>query len=290
MSQYDSELNALIELLDDDQIYQNVRERLLEHGSSAIPYLRGVVHRKDEERLSRATSLLKEIHDQEFENEWIDALLDYQGQDLDLERMVWLIVHMGYPAVDVEFYTEKLDELADHIRGRIRATDSDVDQVRRLIGVIANTFGYTGNTANYYEADNSFLNRVLDRKVGIPISLSVLYLLVANRVDIPLAGVGIPGHFMLKYVGSESSVETPFIDPFYAGRMLGRAAVQRFCIRTGAGFRQYYLDPVSNTDIVERMLRNLVIVYTRDENQKQLHRMHRLLNFYSEYYVNSEDE
>ena len=289
MSQSDSELNALIDLLDDDQIYPNVRERLLEHGSSAIPYLRDVVHQKDRARISRATSLLKEIHDREFENEWIEALLDSREKALDLERMVWLVVRIGYPTVDVEFYTEKVEDLAEHTRSRIRATDSEIDKVRRLIGVIANTFCYTGNTANYYEADNSFLNRVLDRKVGIPISLSVLYLLVARRVEIPLAGVGIPGHFMLKYVGHESS-DTPFVDPFYAGRMLGRAAVQRFCIRTGAGFRQYYLDPVSDTDIVERILRNLVIVYTRDENQKQLHRMHRLLNFYSEYYVKPEDE
>ncbi|MCF7804498.1 MAG: hypothetical protein K9N46_09670 [Candidatus Marinimicrobia bacterium] len=286
----DSELQALIDLLDDEQVYSDVRQRLLEYGNNAIPYLENVVEERDEDRIGQATLILREIHQQEFESKWINTLQRYQGRELDLEEMTWLIARIGYPAVDVDFYTGKIDELAKHTEQRIQPTDSEIDKVRRLVGVVSNTFGYTGNTADYYEVDNIFLNRLLDRKVGLPISLSVLYLLVARRVDIPLAGVGIPGHFMLKFTGGAGETSEPYVDPFYAGRMLGRAAVQRFCIRTGAGFREYYLEPVTDTDIVERMLRIMVMRFTRAEKNSQLRRMHTLLRLYSEHYKKPEDE
>lgn len=286
----ESELEALINLLDDEQVYPGVRNRLLEYGSDAVPHLRGVIEDRDESRVTRAAEVLREIHQQTFEEKWVQTLRKYTNQDLDLEEMTWLIARIAYPAVDVEFYQSQLDEIANHTRSRIQEHDSGIVRIRRLVGVIANTLGYTGNTANYYEVDNSYLNRVIDRKVGIPITLSVLYLLVAKRVGLPLAGVNIPGHFMVKYVGTDHTAAEPFIDPFFAGRMLGRLAAQRFCLRIGVGFREYYLEPATNTAIIERMLRNLVILYSRTEDADKMHQMRSLLHLYSKNYTKPGDQ
>lgn len=284
------ELKALIKLLDDDQVYDSVRRRLIEHGQNAIPYLQGVIRDNDPHRKTRARLILREIHYSVFESEWISMLRRFQGRDLHLEDTAWFIARIGYPALDAEHYSRKIDELAALVDKRIRLTDRPMAKLRRMVGVLANREGFTGNAENYYEADNSFLNRVIDRKKGIPITLSVLYLLVGERLNIPLKGVGIPAHFMVKYVGPKHEYdEEIYVDPFHQGRFLGRLAVERFCLRAGLGFNENYLMPLENAEIVERMLRNLVFVYTRTGNQEQLHRLQTILDLYAEHYTQLEE-
>jgi len=285
-----SELKALIKLLDDDQIYEDVRNRLIEHGQNAIPYLQGVIRDEDPERKPRARLILRKIHYSVFESQWIRMLQRFRGRDLDLEEAVWFIARIGYPAVDVDYYSSRLDQLAAEVDSRIRLTDRPRTKVRRLAGVLANQKGFAGDTDDYYDPQNSFLNRVIDRRLGIPISLSVLYLLVGKRLKIPLKGVGIPAHFMVKYVGPQHTFdEEIYIDPYHRGRFLGRLAVERFCLRAGLGFSENYLTPLSNAEIIERMLRHLVFVYTREEDQEQLHRLKTILDLYAEHYSEVEE-
>ncbi len=279
-----AELKALIDLLDDQQVFDQVRSKLLEYGSEALPYLTEVIRAEDPERIERANSILEQIHRETFESEWKQMLRDHAGRDLSLEESVWYITRIQYPAVDVSFYQEQLDALADEVIQRLQKRDSGITVVRRLIGVLVNDHDFNGNAEEYYDEDNSYMNKVIENRMGIPISLSVLYMLVGGRIGIDLKGIGVPAHFMLKFTEqSDSSIY--YIDPFHRGRILDRAAVQRFCMRLGVGFSEDYLTPVSNSEIVERMLRNLVMVYTKQDNDEMLEKLQRILNIYVDTYL-----
>lgn len=280
----EKELRALIDLLDDNQVIEEVRSKLLEYGSEAIPYLIGVIQDEDPSRVHHAQQILKEIHRETFENEWKQMLTERAGRDLNLEESIWFISRLQYPGLDVEHYKNRLAGIADEVRARIRDHDSGIARLRRLIGVLVNDHKFNGNSDDYYDPDNSFLNKVLERKTGIPISLSVLYILVGQRVGIQLDGIGIPAHFMLKFK-EESDSSIYYIDPFHRGRILDRAALKRFCLRLGVGFDEEFLKPQTHAEIVERMMRNLVMVYTKNDNDEMLIQLKNLLNIYVENYL-----
>ena len=123
------------------------------------------------------------------------------------------------------------------------------------------TLRFRGNTRQYYDPNNSFLHRVLDDRVGIPISLSVVYLLLGQRLRVPVAGVGLPGHFL---VGLRT--EPVFIDCFHEGAMLTEKDCARLLQNHGVEFDRRYLESCSHAQILARMLRNLIAVYeTRQE-------------------------
>ena len=127
--------------------------------------------------------------------------------------------------------------------------------------------GFRGNTKNYYEADNSYLNRVMDRRTGIPISLSTLYLLVGRRLGLPLAGVGMPGHFLVKF---DSERYKMFVDCFNGGALLTEKDCARFLMQAGYGFDEKYLAKSSTRAILVRTLKNLAAIYHKlDEPVKE---------------------
>jgi regulator of sirC expression with transglutaminase-like and TPR domain len=135
------------------------------------------------------------------------------------------------------------------------AADDAPELARRLFGPDASE-PFVGNPGDYADPRNSFLDQVLDRRLGIPISLSVLMIEVGRRRGIPLVGVGMPGHFL---VGCDDG----FVDPFHGGTVLDAAGARRLFDRAhpGAPFADHYLDPVGPRSVLSRMLANLVATY-----------------------------
>jgi regulator of sirC expression with transglutaminase-like and TPR domain len=176
-----------------------------------------------------------------------------QGPDdeLPLDEASLLIAAHAYPDLDVGFELEMLDGLAEG------CPDRTLEGWRRYLFVDQ---GFTGNVENYYDPDNSFLNQVLRRRVGLPIALSVLGMEVGRRLGLHLAGVGLPGHFLLR----DDADPPTFVDPFAGGRVLDReGCIQRFKAVNGASapFVDSFLDPVSTRSILGRMLANLRAIY-----------------------------
>ena len=172
--------------------------------------------------------------------------------DLPLDEAALLIAAHAYPDLDIDFEMELLDGLAE------RCTDRTLDGWRRYLFVEQ---GFTGNVDDYYDPDNSFLNKVLERRTGLPITLCVLGMAVGHRLGLRLAGVGLPGHFLLRHDGDGPPV---FVDPFAGGRVLDReACIERFKAVNGlnAPFVESYLDPVGPRAILGRMLANLRAIY-----------------------------
>jgi regulator of sirC expression with transglutaminase-like and TPR domain len=189
------------------------------------------------------------------------ALVDRPQGAFRLAEGALLIAKEEYPGLDVEAYLERFDRMAQSIKTQLGI---ELDPVRIVNGINAYLFdelGLRGNHENYYDPRNSFLNEVLDRGLGIPITLSVIYIEVGRLVGLPIAGVGLPGHFIVPYTAQP---EPFWIDPFDRGTILIReACTQRLYQLFGEQlpWRDAYLAPIGDHDILRRMLNNLKVIY-----------------------------
>jgi regulator of sirC expression with transglutaminase-like and TPR domain len=184
---------------------------------------------------------------------------------LDLAEAALLIAQEEHPQLDVSAYLHRLEELAAAVRTRLPESPSPSDIVLNLNIHLFREEGFRGNTSAYYDPANSFLNEVLDRKTGIPITLSVVYIEVGRRLGLPLVGVGFPGHFLVKYTGPEG--DDVVLDPFLGGLTLDHQQLAHK-LQTMYGEQNPLLSqipqllaPASKKDILVRMLRNLKGVY-----------------------------
>jgi regulator of sirC expression with transglutaminase-like and TPR domain len=183
-----------------------------------------------------------------------------EKEPLDLARAALAIAHEEYPSLDEAAYLRKLDEIAEQVMRSLPPGALPERRVGRLNLVLFRELGFRGNESDYYDPRNSFLNEVLDRKVGIPITLSVVYLEVARRCGLAAQGVNFPGHFLCKVPLDEGEL---VIDPFHRGRLLGKDDLQKLLSSTSRDARlsARHLREASAREIVLRMLHNLRTVY-----------------------------
>lgn len=197
---------------------------------------------------------------------------------LELDRTVLLIAAEEYPYLEIERYLAQLDRMADELR---RLQSAQADPLIRLLAIndyLFTQLGFRGNTEDYYDARNSFLNDVLDRRTGIPITLSVVYIELARRLGLPVSGVGMPGHFLVRY--REGGREM-IIDPYHAGRVLSVGRCQEMFEGMYGGtvdFQPGFLNDITRKQILRRMLHNLKGIYARvPDHHKALSVIERLL-------------
>jgi regulator of sirC expression with transglutaminase-like and TPR domain len=201
---------------------------------------------------------------------------------LELDRAALLIAAESYPSLDVEQYLQQLDELGEQARAEDIPHAAPVTRILRLNDVLFGMAGFHGNAKDYYDARNSFLNEVIDRRTGIPITLSVVYVEIARRIGLPLAGVGLPGHFIVKYQEPNAEAEEEiFVDPFNEGRLLSEEDCFRLLLEMYQGrvvFERRLLEAVTKRQILARMLQNLKGIYARSgDHAKTLSAIERVM-------------
>lgn len=275
----ENQIKALIKLLADDnaRIVRTIEEKLVEIGDPAIPLLLEA-EIEQPEMAQRIEGVLDEIRGSRLEEELRLLAEGPEGQP-DLERGVFLIARYAYPGLDVDAYVRKIDVMAGEVLDRLGTRVSGEETVKTLGRYLFAEQGFRGNTKNYYEPDNSYLNRVIDRRTGIPISLSVFYLLIGKRLGLPVHGIGMPGHFLVKY---EAERYKMFVDCFNAGALLTEKDCQRFLMQAGYGFEDKYLQHSPARAILVRMLKNLVAVYDKMNERVKRDRLTRFMEILGE--------
>ncbi|GKS56902.1 hypothetical protein YTPLAS18_04290 [Nitrospira sp.] len=271
----ESQIRALIRLLsdEDERIVKTITGKLIDMGSSAVPLLQEA-EVEDPELGDRVSTILEEIRGSRLEQE-LASLVAQGGDKVDLEGGAFLMARYAYPDLDQLQWMRYLDRMAADVRACIGLRASGEETVKILGRYLFTELGYSGNTRNYYEPDNSFLNRVLERRTGIPISLSTIYLLIGQRLGLPVVGIGMPGHFLVKYDSERYKI---FIDCFNGGTLLTERNCLRFLTEAGYGFDDRYLQQSSNRAILIRTVKNLVAIYGKlDEPLKKA----RLIRFMS---------
>ena len=197
---------------------------------------------------------------------YLKELFKRSGREINLAEAALLLAKEEYPELDVSAYLRKLDEMADNVRTRLTPQATPETIIAALNQFLFQELGFSGNAKYYYDPRNSFLNDVLDRKTGIPLTLSIVYMEVGRRLGLNLQGVPFPGHFVVKLELKDGQV---ILDPFSGGATLSeeqlkdrlhrvrgrptRRPIDRFLVRAG------------KKEILVRMLRNLKAIYLHQE-------------------------
>jgi len=181
--------------------------------------------------------------------------------EIDLARAALFFARDAYPELDPDAYVRQLDTWADSIRGAVESRRSD-PPFRIVTDLLFDRLGFRGSESDYTDPRNSYLNQVIDRRTGLPIALSVVYLEIGWRVGLPVSGVGLPGHFIIR---CDSGSRTWFIDPFHHGGVLDEDDCARLMRRTAGDlpFSRRLLLPVTRRQILARMLHNLRATYVQ---------------------------
>ena len=196
------------------------------------------------------------------------ALAQLENDQIDLAKGALLIAKDAYTDLDIEAYLQRLNQMAEELQSQIGEDADTRDQINHLNRYLFEVQGFAGSSQeHYYDARNSYLNEVLERKVGIPITLSVLYMEIGNRIGLPLVGVGFPGHFIVKHRDLETA-----IDPFEQGQILSDEDLSERLTQIfheTVPMHPRFLQAVTNKEILARMLRNLRQIHFREgEHEK----------------------
>jgi regulator of sirC expression with transglutaminase-like and TPR domain len=255
----DGAIVALVKLLEHESKLANValiRSRLEELGPDALPWLDAAAAEGGRQD-GAAAVLAMHIRRRALAVEWTRWV---QMPNTDLERGALLIDRFGDPQGDSGLVTRELDRLAEELDRRLVGASDVGERIARLRAFLFTELGFHGNTECYEDPQNSYLSRVLIRRCGIPVSLSVVLLLLAKRLNLPIVGIGMPGHFLVRY-GTEPS--GPYLDAFGGGRVLTREDCAAWLRTSGFAVDARLLLPVGARYVVARMLRNLVAVFTK---------------------------
>jgi regulator of sirC expression with transglutaminase-like and TPR domain len=188
-------------------------------------------------------------------------LVEGPEDKIDLADAALLIARTAYPDLIASQYTERLDQWADRLRKVVGFSSSAGDILSGLNRILFDEEGFRGDQNNYYDPRNSFLNRVMERKLGIPITLSLVYSEVGRRAGFPVHGIALPGHFI---AGLFDAAGTVYIDPFNRGEILAEKECREMIkvrFGPGAAAESAWKSPAGKKAILKRMLRNLRGIY-----------------------------
>lgn len=264
------EIQALIQLLDDpsEEINRTVKKNLLDQGTNILPDLEAAWEGSvDTDHQERLINLIQEIQvkgTNEMLRSWISS------DRADLLKGVFIISRYQYPELKIKDLEQPLEKIIRDVWLELNNNLTALEKVRILNHILFEVNGFRKNTRNFYNPLNSFLNQVLETRKGTPISLAVIYSIVAQRLGLPVYGVNLPKNFILAYQDELQSDEVLFyINPYNRGTVLGRREIDFFLKQQGIEPQPSYYQPCTNLEIVVRILHNLINAYHKTGNPEK---------------------
>lgn len=256
-----NEFKALVSLLDDEDesIVSHVQEKILSLGTSVIPYLEqewetnfnSEVQRKIEDLIH---TLQYELLKERLKN-W------YESEEQDLLTGMWLIATYQYPDLELPKLKQDLEQLYYETWLEFKPDLYPFDQVKLINSVIFNKLKFGANTKNFHSPGNSMINVVLESRKGNPITLCVIYMLVAQKLKLPVHGVNLPNLFVLTY---KDERHTQFyINAFNKGLIFSRQDIENYINELHLAPQSSFFEPCPSLEIIRRVLRNLVMSFDK---------------------------
>lgn len=273
-----TEIESLIYLLEDPDpfIKANVRNRLFELGEQAVPLLdQQKSESKDDDERELINEIIQWITFGSLEEDFMDVLEGGVANLEELEEAVFILARFENPTLREGEYKRKLDRFASMVQDDINYQIEESKKMQILLDFVFDELGFRGSNVDYYNPDNSFLHRVIDRRQGLPISLGLIVLFLARRLDLPFFGVNMPIHFMLKYKGELDEV---LIDPFDRGKKVTYNQCYFFLKQNGVEPKSDHFDSARPHEILARCIRNLIQSYSRLEKEDKVDNLTVLLN------------
>lgn len=249
------ELKALVSLLDDDdtEVIQHVEGRIMSLGTHIIPYLEFEWENSFNPIVQKRIEEL--VHSLQFEltKEKLYAWKAQGAKNL-LEGM-WLVNTYQYPDLELEQLTREIEQVYYNVWMEFKSDIHPVDQVKQLNSVFFNSLHFGANTKNFHSPGNSMLNVVLQTRKGNPISLCVIYMLVAQKLKMPIYGVNLPNLFVMTYKTEDVQF---YINAFNRGLIFSRKEIDQYIQNLNLQPNDSFYEPCTNEDIIVRVLRNLI--------------------------------
>ena len=280
----ESELRSLIALLDDDdpEVFDHIKEKLISLGADVIPFLEMEwTELKDIEHQQRLENI---VHQIQFNDLFKQFETWFKTDEHDLLEGVYLIARYRFPELQKQSIISVIEKLRLDVWLEMNYELSPYEKVRIINYILYQVHGFKGNIDNYHDPSNSFINQVLESKKGNPILMAVVYILIAQKLNIPIYGVNLPQHFVLAYTeeSGRSNTEMRFndieellnatkgkvlfyINAFNGGAIFTKNNLQQFLQQIKIDARPDFLIPCSNLDIIKRILRNLASAYGKQQ-------------------------
>ncbi|MCU0367583.1 MAG: transglutaminase-like domain-containing protein [Cyclobacteriaceae bacterium] len=256
----ESELKALVSLLDDDdkQVTAHVEEKILSIGKEAIPFL----EKEWESSLNPTVqSRIEElIHTLQYDllrerlKEW------YQSENKDLLTGMWLVATYQYPDLELEKLRQDLEQIYYDTWLEFRPDLYPLDQVKLINSVFFNKLKFGANTKNFHSPGNSMINIVLESRKGNPITLCVIYMLIAQKLKLPVQGVNLPNLFILTYKDANHHF---YINAFNRGLIFSRQDIENYINELHLVPQTSFYEACTTLEIIQRTLRNLVLSFEK---------------------------
>lgn len=278
------DLNALINLLDDpdDKIFSTVREQLLNLGEKVIPVLENAWETSFNPLLQ--TRIENIIHRIQFEK-ILEAMAAWKKERSDnLWEGAMLVARYQYPDLHEEKLQKQIELIKQDVWLELNENLTALEKVKVINHIMFDVHRFGGNTENYHAPENSYLNKVIENKKGNPLTLSIIYLLIARQLNMPVYGINLPEHFVLAYIDEYDDSNRPwedkilfYINPFSKGAVFSRKEIDVFLKQLNIAPEKTYYVPCNNIHIVQRLLRNLMSAYTRSGNSEKVEEMEEMM-------------
>lgn len=272
-----SEIESLIYLLEDPDptVQYGVKKRFEELGEHAVPlldqYRSESIHQKERKTIN---DIIYNITAGTLLGEFADLMEEGIDNRRQLEKAVFQLSRFGNPTLRTEEYSRKLDQLSRQVGSDIAYTPSLSEKMQILLQFIFRELHFRGDSKDYHNPDNAFLDRVIDRRKGLPIMLSLVVIFIARRLNLPFYGVNMPIHFMLIY---ETHNQEVLIDPFDGGTIVTYDQCYYFLKKNGVEPRPEHLKKTTEANILARCIRNLMHSYAKIGEEEPVRDLKKLL-------------
>ncbi len=273
-----SEIQSLLTLMDDPDpfVQESVNRRFVELGENAVPMLdQYQVDLKQGEEKTRVNALIHSLTFEGLQTDFVDALESGIKNRKDLESIIFMLSRFGNPTIDTKHYKEKLDHFAEMVAPSIRYKLDERKKASHLFKFVFEDLNFNGDQKDYHNPANCFLDTVIDRRKGLPITLSMIVMFIARRLDLPVFGVNMPIHFMLTYIGER---EEFLVDPYDDGAVVSYDQCYFFLKKNNISPKPEYFQMASDMDILIRTIRNLIQSYERKEQLEKVEDLKKLLS------------
>lgn len=283
-------IQALVRLIDDpdELVYQQVRDELLKFGSEVLPVLEQSWE-QDYYGLLFQDRIENLIHDIQFESVKAQLKMWLQAPDKDLLSGAIIIAKYQYPGLDAALLHERIQAIRRDIWLELNDHQTAFEQVKIFNRIFFGMHRFRGESQNYHTPANSYINTVLESRKGNPLSLCLIYSVIAQSLDLPIYGVNLPNHFVLAYMDSKHSAfglkqeeddygVLFYINAFSKGSIFDAAEIKAFIQGIHLQQDRSFFEPCSNSAILKRMLSNLIHAFQQVGSAQKVAELQELRN------------
>ncbi|MGD0712217.1 MAG: transglutaminase-like domain-containing protein [Bacteroidales bacterium] len=284
------EIKALISLTDepDERIFEEIADKIFSFGANAVPFLEERWENSfDPSMQQRILNIIHKIQYDIITNE-LGNWVKFGSHNLYIGYL--LITRFQYPEIKEEEIKSKLEEIKRDIWLELNEGLTALEKIKVINHIFYDVHGFIGNTTNFHAPQNFYLNTLLETHKGNPLSLGLLYIIIAQQLQLPVFGVNLPEHFVLAYTNDLSAEKLSFLDdgevlfyinPFSKGAVFSKKEIELFIKQLKIGSQDIFFRPCTNQDIIIRLINNLIYAYDKLGHTQKIEELKMLMKIVS---------